>query len=207
MSLIPFPNVPALPGVPALHRIAPYVSAGLTLAAEFLPLNLFGQRYAIMNADTMQYALIPDSVVAFDFKQEAKIPIYPMQNGAFQSYNKVGLPWEVRMTVTCSGNGTMSQSDFLSAIQSLLANLTLVDIQVPNYTYQSGNLVHVDYRRESTKGATLIIAQLYFQWVRVVSGATNNAAQPSGASPISLGNLSPQISPSAWLLSKLPSIS
>ena len=45
MSLIPYPNVPPLPGVPAINRnSAGYVGAALNIAAQLLPNNLFGTK-------------------------------------------------------------------------------------------------------------------------------------------------------------------
>ena len=206
MSNIPYPNVPPLPGVPALQRAAPYVGAALTLLGEFLPLNIFGQDYAILATNTKSQLLVPDSFVDFEYKKEAKIPIYPMQGGAFQSYNKVVMPSDIKVTVTCSGNLTMSKQEFIQRITAMINSLVLVDISTPDEVYKNYNLIHVDYKRESTRGATMLIAQLWFQAVMIVTPATNNTAAPSGASATSLGSLTPINSPSSKLLSKVSSL-
>ena len=206
MSNIPYPNVPPLPGVPALKRAAPYVGAALTLLGEFLPLNIFGQDYAILATNTKSQLLVPDSFVDFEYKKEAKIPIYPMQGGAFQSYNKVVMPSDIKVTVTCSGNLTMSKQEFIQRITAMINSLVLVDISTPDEVYKNYNLIHVDYKRESTRGATMLIAQLWFQAVMIVTPATNNTAQPSGASATSLGSLTPINSPSSKLLSQVSSL-
>ena len=138
----------------------------------------------------------PDSFVDFEYREEQKIPIYPLQNGAFQSYNKVGMPYDIRLTVTCSGNGKMTKGEFIQGIDKLLTGLTLVDIVTPDATYKNTNLIPVDYRRDATNGATLLIAQLWFQWVRIVSNPTVPTAQPSGAPSTSFGQLSPTSVPS-----------
>lgn len=191
MPLIPYPNVPNLPGVPGLNRnTAGYVAAALTIVGELLPLNLFGQKWGILNKSGAA-ALVPDSFVDFEYREEHKIPIYPIEQGGFQSYNKISLPFDIRVTVTCSGNGRMQKSQFLAAIDELLFGLDLVSVVTPEATYMNCNLVHVDYRRESSRGATLIIAQLWFQEVRVVQAATLPTTQPSGAAPQPLGQLSP----------------
>lgn len=197
MPNIPYPNVPALPGVPALSRSnnAQFVAAGLTILGEILPLGLFGQKWGIV-ANGGSAALTPDSFIDFEYREEQKIPIYPLQNGAFQSYNKVGMPYDIRLTVTCSGNGKMSKSAFIAGIDKLLTSLTLVDIVTPDVTYKNTNLIHVDYRRDATNGATLLIAQLWFQWVRIVSNPTVPTAQPSGTPTTSFGQLSPTSVPS-----------
>lgn len=216
MPTIPYPNVPPLPGVPALARSnnAKFVGAALNILGQILPNDLFGTTWGIVKSNTAPASkaptanffqnlfanklagkgttvLTPDSFIDFEYREEQKIPTYPMQNGAFQSYNKVGMPFDIRLTVTCSGNGKMKKGAFLQAIDGLLTGLDLVDIVTPDATYKSCNLVHVDYRRDSMQGATMITAQLWFQWVRIVSKSTNNAASPSATSSTPLGQVSP----------------
>ena len=191
MPLIPYPNVPNLPGVPGLNRnSAGYVAAALTIVGELLPLGLFGQKWAIINKSGAA-ALSPDSFVDFEYREEHKIPNYPIEQGSFRSYNKISLPFDIRITVTCSGNGRMKKSQFLAAIDKLLFGLDLVSVVTPEVTFMNCNLVHVDYRRESNRGATLIIAQLWFQEVRIAQSAALPTTQPQGAAPQPLGQLSP----------------
>ena len=194
MALIPYPNVPPLPGVPALARGGKYVAAGLTVLAQFLPDGLFGTKWGIIS-QTGTSVLSPDSFVDFDYKEERKIPNYPIESGGFQSYNKVALPFDCRLTVTCSGNKTMKKPAFLAAIAKLMASLDLVTIVTPDGNYPNCNLVHVDYRREARQGATLIIAQLWFQEVRVAQVAAVPTSAPSAAANTSLGQLSPTTTP------------
>jgi hypothetical protein len=190
MALIPYPNVPPLPGVPALARSGKYVGAGLAVLAQFLPDDLFGTKWGIINkAGTA--VLKPDSFVDFDYKEERKIPNYPIESGSFQSYNKVALPFDCRLTVTCSGNKSTKKPAFLAAIEKLMASLELVTIVTPDGNYPGCNLVHVDYRREARQGATLIIAQLWFQEVRIAQAATVPASSPSATANTNNGQVSP----------------
>lgn len=207
MPNIPYPNVPPVPGVPGLNRAGPYVGAALTLAAEFLPLNLFGQEFAILksNADIQNnggvtYLLVPDSFVSFDYREDHKIPIYPMQDGAFQSYNKVSMPFEIKLTVTCSGNRTMSKEEFLNGIYAMINTTVLADIVTPDRTYKNTNLIHFDYRREAQRGATILICELTFQEVRIVT-AESLSEDPSGAYLDAIGSLTPDNNPSSKLVS------
>ena len=190
MPNIPYPNVPALPGVPGLNRSsAPIFSAGLTLVGEILPLNLFGTKWGIVDVNGSAL-LTPDSFIDFEYREEYKIPIYPIEKGGFQSYNKVAMPFDCRVTVSCSGNGKMTKEAFLLAVEGLVSSLTLCSVVTPNATYRNCNLIHVDYRREAKQGATLILAQLWFQQVRTAQQPTVITAQPSGASSTILGQLS-----------------
>lgn len=219
MPTIPYPNVPQLPGVPALARgnNAKFAGAALNIVGQLLPLDLFGTTWGIVKSNSAPTTsatkanffqnlfagassklatkgtvlLRPDSFIDFEYRKDQKIPTYPMQDGAFQSYNKVALPFDIRLTVTCSGNGKMKKGPFLEAVNNLLNGLDLVDIVTPDATYKSCNLIHVDYRRDATNGATIIIAQLWFQWVRIVSKSTTNTAAPSGTPSTPLGQVSP----------------
>ena len=191
MPLIPYPDIPPLPGVPGLHRsTAGFAAAGLAvlspLLPSLLPPNLFGARWGIVTP-AGSVALTPDSFVEFEYRSERKIPTYPVEQGAFASYNKVALPFDINVIVTCSGNGAMTKTAFLAAIQTLLSELTLVSVTTPDVTFPNCNLIHVDYRRESKQGATLIIAQLKFQEIRVVLPAAPPTSAPSGATVLSNG--------------------
>jgi len=202
MPLIPYPDIPPLPGVPAINRnSAGYVAAALTVAAELLPKNLFGTKWAITD-EYGNLALVPDSFVSFEYKNERKIPNYPIEGGAFQSYNKVALPYDCRLVVSCSGNGSMSKQGFLAAIQNYLDALTLLTVSTPDANYPNLNLIHVDYKRESRQGVTLLLAQLWFQEVRIAQQPTVSTVEPSGASTKNNGQVSP-VTPSTTLQSNL----
>ena len=190
MSLINYPDVPNLPGVPAINRSsAGYVAAGLAVLGEILPLSTFGLNWGITFLDGTS-ALNPDSFVNYEYKRDYKIPNYPTELGGFQSYNKVSLPYDIRLTVTCSGNGKMTIAQFLQRLYSLLEETTLVSIVTPDKTFLTTNLIHIDYRKEATNGATLIIANLWFQEIRFNKEVLPPTAQPQGEFAKAMGQLS-----------------
>ena len=160
MPLIPYPDIPPLPGVPAINRnSAGYVAAALTVVAELLPNNLFGTKWGITD-----------------------------------EFGNTAL--DCRLVVSCSGNGSMSKQGFLAAIQNYVESLTLLTIVTPDANYPNCNLIHVDYRRESRQGVTLLLAQLWFQQIIVAQQPAASTAQPSGASTKNNGQISP-VTPSA----------
>ena len=55
------------------------------------------------------------STVEFDFDQEWTIADYPIEQGGFQSYDKVQLPFACRMRMACTGPASTRQG-FLNAI-------------------------------------------------------------------------------------------
>ena len=173
MSLIPYPNIPPLPGVPAINRnSAGYVGAGLNVVAQILPSilpdGIFGTRWAILDAKTNQPILTPDNFVSYERISESKTLNYPVEQGGFASYNKVRLPKTYRVTVSCNGNKT-SKVNFLSSIAKMETGKNpdqspiTVLISTPETTTPPVCLIHTDQRREARSGATLLIFQLTFQ--------------------------------------------
>jgi hypothetical protein len=207
MPLIPYPNVPPLPGVPALSRSnnAKFVGAALNIAGQLLPNNLFGQTYSIID-DTGTAVLVPNSFISFEYRQEAKVPFYPIEQGGFQGYNKVQMPAEIRVTCAVTGiksgilqsfdifklNGAtpMSKTDFIKAVNKLITSASVLTINTPNKNFSDYTLTHFDYRQEAKSGAIMLIAQLYFQQIISVPTTTKTTSDPSGANPQSNGQVS-----------------
>jgi hypothetical protein len=135
------------------------------------------------------YALQPDSFIKFEYKETHKIPNYPVEQGSFQSYNKVTLPYEIKLIVTKSG--IFNITPFINQILLLLNSTDLLSIVTPDKIYNSANLVNFDYRKESKNGAVLLIAELTFQEVRIAPNPALPTAAPSGAKITPLGQVSP----------------
>jgi len=196
MPLIPYPDVPNVPGVPQLP-VAPssyvYPATGAPESSLDSSDTYLGNQYQQWSITDQNGSPIiqMDSVIDFEYRGEMRIPHYPVEQGGFASYNKVAMPFDIRMTVACNGNGQLPRSEFLSQIETLKNGLDLISINTPDVSYPSCNLVHVDYRREARKGVTLLIAQLWLVEVRETATATITTAQPDGAKPAATGQVSP----------------
>lgn len=155
-------------------------------------------------------AIIPDTVARFDYRGESRVSDYPVEQGAFASYNKVATPFDVRMVMVCSGlvipnllqtvrgafglgQNMMQKPAFLDTLDYMLATTDLFSIVTPDRTYNSVNLVHYDFKRETTNGATLLIVEAWFRQIRVTGQAayTRASASPSAADPVGLGTVHP----------------
>jgi len=194
MPLIPFPDVPQLPGVPSLQSLANSLfgaSGGQDYTQQLQDSSTVTDVPQWQITDTNGAPiLIPDSVVEFEYRGEQKIAAYPVEQGGFSSYNKVASPFDARLTCTCSGNEGMSKQGFLAAIDVLLNGLQLCSIVTPDATYQPVNLFHADYRRESRQGVSLIVVQLWFQEIRQTAKSIAATAQPDGSDPVNQGQVS-----------------
>lgn len=153
---------------------------------------------------TLAPVITPDTVARFEYRNEVRVPDYPMERGAFAAFNRVQVPFDIRMLMVCSGktvvqhavdvvfgNGSgVSKSDFLGTLETMLDSLDLYDIVTPDRVYSSCSLVHYDYRRESSSGATLLLVEAWFQEIReTASAAYAQTKTASAASPVSLGSV------------------
>jgi hypothetical protein len=208
MSNIPYPDVPPLPGVPPISRLASQgIAVGLAVAAELYALYLkikntppvypkqaskaalWGILYGTNSDVKGTFALQPDSFVKFEYKETHKIPNYPVEQGSFQSYNKVTLPYEIKLIVT--KNGISNIGPFINQILVLLNSTKLLSIVTPDQVYNSANLVNFDYRKDARNGAVLLIAELTFQEVRIAPNPAAPVAAPQAAKTFALGQVSP----------------
>lgn len=174
-------------------------------------LNPQSSDWAILSNDN-SVAIRPDSVLRFEYRNETRVPDYPLERGAFASFNRVQTPFDIRMVMVCEGTNyvqravsaldlgigrqPMRRSDFLTTLDYMLDTTDLFTLVTPDALYKSVSLVHYDYRRESNNGAVMLIVEAWFQEIRLTAAAAYSttggvtAAQakaPSGSDPASTG--------------------
>lgn len=195
MPLIPYPDIPSAPGVPVLSR-----KAGIVLAvADTLTGGMFGRYASQFNQPLWQIlgpngsaVLTPDSFLGMGFKNAAQVSQYPVEQGAFSSYNKVASPYDVFVVVTCNGQGVHTRAEFLAIIQAMQDTTDLFTLVTPDAVYPSCSLVNYDYQRNSHSGVGLLTVAMYFTEVRVGALTTyQSTARPDGANPVSNGQVQP----------------
>lgn len=202
MSL--FPDVPDVPGVPALAGFSSNV-VGL-LAADAIGL-IFGGQFASLWGIFLGLipVIIADSVVSFDYKQDWPISTYPVEDGGFQSYDKVQLPFDIRVRMAVGGT-QLDRQLFLLEIDRAANSLELYNVVTPEAIYSNCNITHYDYDRTAVNGAGLLVVDIWLIEVRVTSTATfTNTQQPNGADPVAGGNVTAQ-PPTAQETALLPGI-
>jgi hypothetical protein len=192
------PNVPQLPGVPAL---ASYVAANVIIAVSDAviiantllapPWGLYLNGSVVLPTPTSFFGVPIPSVLgnlgnsnlaAIDHKREWTLSDYPVEDGAFESYDKVQLPREVRMRFSAGGSLTNRQA-LLSAVDAAASSLNLYDAVTPDATISSLNITHYDYRREASAGVGLLIVDVWLTEVRVTTAPAFSSTQsPSAAS-------------------------
>ena len=185
MPSIQFPSVPLTEGVPNLARSANSLlqttgatghAMGLTggLAGTFL-----GQYLNSMLAPT--YALIdskgkkviqPDGPGEFEMKGDSSVSTYPVEEGGFQSYNKVLAPEDLNLSLLCGGQGPMSREAFLSACAKLKSDPVVIKLVTPDRVFPYVTCTGMSYKKSARSGVTLLSVSLTFKEVRVVATAS-----------------------------------
>lgn len=199
-----FPNVPAFPGVPQVFRNASNPpTGGLSSAAGGIRDGappLVGDQDIVVTAQTAwgiytpdgELALATDSIFRLEPMREFRISDYPVEEGGFQTYNKVAMPGETRVTVTKGGKASVRQA-FLNALDALIESTDLVTILTPDESFLDRNLVRYDYVRDADSGATLLVLDLLFIEVRQTAQTEyTTTKKPSGADRTQDGPVQPQ---------------
>lgn len=226
MPLIPFPNVPNVSGVPDLNRavIGIGVRTGITQKIQGLDkfglINKFaGPKWSLVNKSGTE-VLKPDSVISLDWRGEHAVATYPIENGNFAAYNKVAMPYDLRVVMTFSGSSANSvlgvflpgfketKKQSLQKINNLLKDTSLYDFITPDATYINLNLRGYDYSRTSKSGVSLLIIEMTFiQVMTAVSNKTKTAKAPEGNKTSLLGSVTPKIPSVGQLASLVPGYS
>lgn len=182
----PYPDVPFAPGVPVMSRAADaligFGSVDMLLGDQFGAYDA-GSDWGIF--DESGNSVVPhDSVVAFDYRQEYAISDYPVEKGAFQSYDKVAVPFDVRFRFTTFGAQAV-RAEFLDTLATAAASLDLFTATTPDALYSSANIVHYDYHRETRNGGVgMIVVDVWLREVRetgttqFAQSGTTDTAQP-----------------------------
>lgn len=169
-------NVPNVDGIPAV-AFAPNAGLGIALAgADAAGLPFFGSgaaEWGIFRRGSP--VVVCDNVVAFDHKADWAISDYPVEGGQFESYNKVTIPYDVRLVFTAGGSEA-NRAALLNSLRAIVGDLNYYDAVSPEAVYTPVNLVHLDYRRTAQNGVGLITVSVWCRQVRQVKSSTAGAA-------------------------------
>jgi hypothetical protein len=200
MPATPYPDVPTTPGVPpVLRQVGRVERFGLLLVSDaaILARAFLGPQWGIFTK-TGAPVVAADSVKGFDFRREWSLPRYPMEQGAFGTYNKVAEPFDCRVELTIGdrflpnlpGSQVLRRRAFLAALEAAAGSLNLYTVATPEFRYASANIIHFDYRRTRESGAGLLTVAVWLQEVR--NTATQQFAQaqtPAGAGAVNDGTV------------------
>lgn len=118
-----------------------------------------------------------EQVKAFRYSQDWPLSTYQVEDGGFQTYDKVELPFEPKVQFASGGDQATRQA-LLDSIQAIAGDLNLYDVVTPEAAYLSCNITHCDYERSSERGVGLIRVNVYLVEVRVTATAQFNSSTP-----------------------------
>lgn len=131
--------------------------------------------YGIYTSGGVLKALNPSSFIGIEYGADASVVSAPIENGSYSSYNKVKRPPVIRVIFTLEGwsgfSGGLpnltnfsltSRSDMLAALDEMVASAQLYDIETPDTTYESYDLIRFNYQT-SEKAVTLLTVEAIFQ--------------------------------------------
>ena len=127
---------------------------------------------------------MPDSIVALDYKHEWRISDAPMELGAFESYNKVQVPFSNRVRMAKSGT-KFDKAAFLQTLEAMAATTTvLFDIVTPEYTYVGVSIQSFTLSRNATEGTGMLLVDVEFVEIRqTVSTSLSNTSLIAAPTP------------------------
>lgn len=204
-----YPDVPRAEGVPAVSRSPlEVIFTELLLEADVLTAaSMFEPPQWGIFFTSGQPLVIPDTVISVDFRREARISDYPVEEGGFQSYDKVRLPYDIRLRMSCSG-ANMNKVLFLENLDHAHQSLDLFQVVTPDAIYSNVNITHYDYRRERMRGATILHVEVWLQ--QVISTATTSftsTKQSTGATDVNNGTVQPIDPPVGMAAPPIPPLS
>lgn len=179
-------NVPNVPGVPALasglaiQALALLGADAPGLAASFGP----PQWGLFLNG---QPVVTAQSVAAFGFRKSFAVLSYPIEQGNFETYNKVERPSDTRISFATGGSVADKQA-LLDSIDAAVSSLQLFDAITPEAIYPSVSATDYSYDRRSVRGLGLLTVDVICKQVRLTAqtaftaastDATTQASSPS----------------------------
>ena len=179
MPLIPYPDVPPYPGVPALVRSAnvpPDILIGLGLIQTILASAIQnGSHWGIYDSSGNQLGIISQSnglaqsiienifigatgptlsTNAVEFSKETRISDFLVEKGSFANYNKVELPANPVVTLALGGSVT-DRATFFNQLQAACISTQLYSVATPEVTYYKYAIERYNYVRRAERGANI----------------------------------------------------
>ena len=176
-----YPTAPQISGVPVLAQspVATVATAFVSEIDSYIQ-SLLSQ-WQVLDSSSGN-ALSMAGILGVEKSVDYNVSNAPQENGAFTSYNKVVMPWTIRVQAICDGSlGTVAS--FIAALDAIVADLNLYSIVTPDVTYPSMNATHYDMRRTSSSGVTMVVAEVWFEQIRVTGTQAYTQTQTPAGQP------------------------
>ena len=191
-----YPNVPVTLGVPAVRRDAsnPGTSSVSQLSSDGSAITqMASTQWGIYRGTSL--ALKPDNIVAVSYDAEYRIADYPIEEGGFESYDNVALPFEATVRLT-KGGRRADREAFIKAAEAMRSDTELYSIVTPEVTYRNVNVSRITIDRSQENGAGMITVDMHLREIRQNAKVEFSAVKdPASANPYSNGSTQAQSAP------------
>jgi hypothetical protein len=183
MSFIDVPNVL---GVPPLASYAPNNVALLVADVVSAIFNFLAPQWGIFldGVNVLDY----DNQVSFSFRKDWSVATYPVEQGSFQTYDKVEQPGEIRCRFS-TGGSTINRQLMLSTLQAAMTTTLTYDVLTPETTYLSYNFTHMDYDRDAESAGMLVVDVWLKEVIQTATAQFQSTANPTVAGAVGGGNV------------------
>ncbi len=120
-------------------------------------------------------AVEADSCIYVGGNQDNVVSDFPVQSGAFASYNKVVRPQTPIVRLAKSGTSEQTQN-FLQSIKTLADNTILLDVVTKGYTFRNCTIEGYRYSRSAESGVDLVQVDIRLVEIRQVTPSFSNAS-------------------------------
>lgn len=183
-------NVPNVPGVPVVN----FAVGAIASTVQQLTGDLIGDIAPVSSIWGIYQGGLPivvaDSVVGFSYKQEWSVSDFPVEKGAFESYDKVQLPFDVRVQFTAGGSA-LNRAALLNSIAAVAGTTQIFDVVTPEVVYQNVTITHYDYSRSARNGVGLLKVDVWLLQINQNVTTTFSASTPDGQDPTAGGSPQP----------------
>lgn len=187
-----YPNVPDVPGVPAVLRSTlfpadestqdPLDSSGSEANADI------ANQWGVFTQDG-DAAFPADNMVGFELSADSRISDYPVEMGGFGSYNKVIVPYDTRVIMS-TGGSVQDRQDFLGAVQDAVQSTDLYNVVTPECVYMDVNVTTVRTVRAADRGSGLLTLEIALRKVRQTATLTfTQTKDPASAGQVNDGSV------------------
>lgn len=186
-------NVPNLPGVPPLLQPPgnPGIPLPTLLNADVASVGqAFPEQWGIFGGSGS--VVLFDTVVKVEYRQGWVVADFPLEQGAFESYDKVETPYDVRIRFG-AGKNVANRRKLIQSVKAIAGDLKLYTVITPEDVLPSVNVQHFDYVRTRENGLGVLQLEIWLLQIRINSGQTQTtgganatdgtATNDSGATP------------------------
>ena len=182
-----YPDVPIAPGVPPVLRVIQPPPLPNPLTSDNLKQSGTAAAQWGIFSSTGKAVLDVDSVIAFENATDYTISNFPVEGGKFESYNKVQVPYNLRIVVTKSGKD-IDRMNFQKALDDLCASTDFFTVVTSDKTYSPVNPIGYNFQRNAQQGLSMLTVEIRCMQVRVDTAiAFSNSKEPSGAATVNDG--------------------